>query len=195
MTTTGNEKTYIVMDLEMNNSGTRFLSEKNGIMLGAEIIEFGAVKLDGDLNQIDEYCRFVKPTAYPKVNNEVRELTGITTKQIWEGELFPDVVREFLGWCGEDAVFITWSVNDINVLEDNMLYHGMDIEQLTLCYAIQLMFDDQVTNEGRDFALSYAMWKYGITPARSHDALNDAINTAEVFRRLDLSEGLDEYEI
>ena len=27
------------------------------------------------------------------------------------------------------------------------------------------------------------------------DALNDAINTAEVFRRLDLSEGLDEYEI
>ena len=59
MTTTGNEKTYIVMDLEMNNSGTRFLSEKNGIMLGAEIIEFGAVKLDGDLNQIDEYCRFV----------------------------------------------------------------------------------------------------------------------------------------
>lgn len=134
MTTTGNEKTYIVMDLEMNNSGTRFLSEKNGIMLGAEIIEFGAVKLDGDLNQIDEYCRFVKPTAYPKVNNEVRELTGITTKQIWEGELFPDVVREFLDWCGEDAVFITWSVNDINVLEDNMLYHGMDIEQLPLCY-------------------------------------------------------------
>ncbi len=188
-------KTYVVMDLEMNNSGTRFISEKNGIMLGAEIIEIGAVKLGPDLEVTGEYCEFVKPTAYMKVQNDVRELTGISTKQIWEGKLFPETITEFLEWCGEDAVFITWSVNDINVLEDNMLYHGMDIEQLPLCYDIQLMFDDQVTHEGRDFALSYAMWKFGITPARSHDALNDAVNTAEVLRRLDLSGGLDEYEI
>ena len=57
------------------------------------------------------------------------------------------------------------------------------------------MFDDQVTQEGRDFALSYAMWKMEIKPAPSHDALNDAINTAEVMRHLDLSEGLEGYEI
>ena len=189
------EKTFIVMDLEMNNSGTRFISEKNGILLGAEIIEIGAVKLGPDLEVTGEYRSFVKPTAYPKVNSEVRELTGITTKQIWEGELFPDALDAFLKWCGDDAVFITWSVNDINVLEDNMLYHGMDIEDLPLCYDIQLMFDDQVTQEGRDFALTYAMWKFGIEPAKSHDALNDAINTAEVLRRLDLSEGLEEYEV
>ena len=29
----------------------------------------------------------------------------------------------------------------------------------------------------------------------AHDALNDAANTAEVFRRLDLSEGLEGYEV
>jgi hypothetical protein len=39
------------------------------------------------------------------------------------------------------------------------------------------------------------MWKFDIKPQRSHDALNDAINTVEVMKRLDLSEGLDGYEI
>ena len=92
-------------------------------------------------------------------------------------------------------MFVTWSDNDIISLEDNMLYHGLVIEDLPRCFDIQLMFDDQVTQEGRDFALSYAMWKMDIKPAPSHDALNDAINTAEVMRHLDMSEGLEEYEV
>ena len=39
------------------------------------------------------------------------------------------------------------------------------------------------------------MWKFEIKPQRSHDALNDAINTVEVMKRLDLTEGLEGYEI
>lgn len=187
--------TYVVMDLEMNFSNTRFVSERNGVRLGAEIIEIGAVKLGEGLETIDKYTRFVKPAAYPKVNAEVSELTGITTEMIWAGIPFPEAAEEFLTWCGDGAEFITWSVNDILVLEDNMMYHGLDHEKLPKCYDIQMMFDDQITDEGRDFALSYAMWKLGITPAPSHDALNDAINTAEVLRHLDISEGFDEYEV
>ena len=53
--------------------------------------------------------------------------------------------------------------------------------------------NDQITQEDRSFALSYAMWKFDIKPERSHDALNDAI--IEVMKKLDLSEGLDGYEI
>jgi hypothetical protein len=57
------------------------------------------------------------------------------------------------------------------------------------------MFDDQVTQGDRSFALSYAMWKFGIKPKYTHDALNDAINTVEVMKRLDFSEGLAGYEV
>ena len=186
---------YIVMDLEFNYPNTRFRSEKNGVILHEEIIEIGAVKLDKDLNQVDTFCRFVKPTAYPKVNRQVQELTEITTEMIWAGVPFEEAYREFMDWCGKDSAFITWSDNDIIVLEDNLGYHGLPLDDLPRCFDIQLMFDDQVTMEDRDFALSYAMWKMDIKPAPSHDALNDAINTAEVMRHLDLSEGLDEYEI
>ena len=186
---------YIVMDLEFNYPNTRFRSEHNGVILHEEIIEIGAVKLDKELNQVDTFSCFIKPSAYHKVNHDVQELTEITTEMIWEGELFPVAYNKFIDWCGEDAVFITWSDNDIIVLEDNLGYHGMSIENLPKCYDIQLMFDDQITQEDRDFALSYAMWKMDIKPAPSHDALNDAINTAEGMRRLDFSKGLDEYEV
>lgn len=186
---------YIVLDLEFNYPNTRFRSEHNGVILHDEIIEFGAVKLNSDLKQESTFCRFVKPTAYPKINREVQKLTDITTEMIWEGDPFHVVLKDFLEWCGDNPVFITWSDNDIFVLEDNIRYHGIDVGELPRCYDMQLMFDDQVTQEGRNFALSYAMWKMEIKPALSHDALNDAINTAEVMRHLDLSEGLEEYEI
>ena len=39
------------------------------------------------------------------------------------------------------------------------------------------------------------MWKFDIKPERSHDALNDAVNTVAVMRKLDFSEGLEGYEV
>ncbi len=193
---------YIVMDLEFNYPETRYRSERNGVRLNEEITEIGAVKLDDDLNEVDRYQCYVKPTAYTKMNKKVEEVTEITTDMMWQGKPFEEAALEFLAWCkqesqngGSEPVFITWSGTDIVVLEDNMLYHGMDIDDLPECYDIQLMFDDQVTQDGRNAALNYAIWKFGIKMDSAHDALNDAANTAEVFRRLDLSEGLEGYEV
>ena len=185
---------YIVMDLELNCSNNSYISERNGIRLPNEIIEIGAVKLDEELREVDRFCLFIKPTVYTKMNAEVRKLTEITTDMIHEGTSFPEAIKEFLDWCG-DGSFVTWSENDIIMIEDNMLYHGLSIENLPRCFDIQPMFGDQIMDEDRHFALSYAVWKLGIVPEQSHDALNDAINTAEVLRRLDLSEGLDDYEV
>ena len=201
---------YIVMDLEFNYPETRYRSERNGVRLNEEITEIGAVKLDDDLNEVDRYQCYVKPTAYTRMNKKVEEVTEITTDMMWQGKPFEEAATEFLAWCnagspgsgteespsgGTEPVFITWSGTDIVVLEDNMLYHGMDIDDLPECYDIQLMFDDQVTQDGRNAALNYAIWKFGIKMDSAHDALNDAANTAEVFRRLDLSEGLEGYEV
>ncbi len=185
---------YIVMDLEWNQSNTRYRAERNGVRLEGEIIEIGAVRVNGEMEILERYCAFVKPECYQKMNGRVAELTDITTDMIHAGRPFREVMAEFLDWCGEDE-FLTWSENDILMIEDNRLFHGMDIENLPRCYDTQLLFDDQITQEDRSFALSYAMWKFGIKPERSHDALNDAINTVEVLKRLDLSEGFEEYEI
>ena len=185
---------YIVMDLEWNQSSTRYRAERNGILLSGEIIEIGAVRVSENMEILEQYCAFVKPECYQKMNRNVTELTDITDEMIAGGRPFREVITEFLAWCGNDA-FLTWSENDIIMIEDNMLFHGMEIDDLPKCYDMQLLFDDQVTQEDRSFALSYAMWKFDIRPQRSHDALNDAINTVEVLKRLDLSQGFEEYEI
>ena len=185
---------YIVMDLEFNSPQNRSFVTKNGIALKSEIIEIGAVKLDKDRNTVDTFRKFVRPDAYLRMRDEVVEITEITTEMIWEGEPFADVIGEFLDWCGEDFVFITWSENDIFAIEDNMLYHGLSIDGLPECYDIQLMFDDQITMYDKRMPLNYAIWKFGFKPEPQHDALSDAINTAEVFRRLDVGE-LEKYVV
>ena len=185
---------YVVMDLEWNQPATRYRAERNDVRLQGEIVEIGAVRVDEKMEILDRYCSFIKPECYQKMNRNVTELTDITDEMLAGARPFREVMAEFPQWCGEDA-FLTWSENDIIMIEDNMLFHGMSIDGLPRCYDMQLLFDDQITREGRSFALSYAMWKFEIRPQRSHDALNDAINTVEVLKRLDLSEGFGEYEI
>ena len=185
---------YVVMDLEWNQSATRYRAERNGIVLTGEIIQIGAVRVDEDMEILEQYSEIIKPECYQKMNRNVMELTDITNEMIAGGRPFAAVIGEFLDWCG-DRPFLTWSENDIIMIEDNMLFHGLLIDRLPRCFDMQLLFDDQITQEDRSFALSYAMWKFDIKPQRSHDALNDALNTVEVIKRLDLSEGFEEYEI
>ena len=188
---------YIVLDLEWNQPLSPQRRIREPFNLSGEIIQLGAVKIDSleQLNIVDRYNEIVKPVFYTKMNKHITEVTDLTDEIVSQGRPFETVCREFLDWCGDEYAFITWSENDIYMLEDNMSIHEMDIDALPECYDVQLLFDDQITQEDRSFALSYAMWKFDIKPERSHDALNDAINTVEVMKQLDFSEGLEGYEV
>lgn len=188
---------YIVLDLEWNQPLSPQRMVRDPFKLPGEIIQFGAARIDNlqELNIVDKYSEIVKPVFYTKMQKHVTEVTDLTDEIVSQGRPFETVCREFLDWCGEDFAFITWSANDIFMLEDNMQIHDMEVEGLPECYDVQLLFDDQITQEDRSFALSYAMWKFDIKPERCHDALNDAINTVEVMKRLDFSEGLEGYEV
>ncbi|MBQ6622622.1 MAG: exonuclease domain-containing protein [Mogibacterium sp.] len=183
----------VVFDLEWNYPHTRYREEQNGTRLSGEIIQIGAVKIDAEAGITDRYNAIIRPQYYRKMRKDITELTDITNEDLAGGRPFPEVVREFLDWCGEEWVFFSWSPSDIYMIEENMLFYGMEVDGLPDCYDMQVMFDDQITMEGRDYALSYAMWKLGIKPEQSHNALNDAINTAEVMKHLDFSEDLAEY--
>lgn len=188
---------YIILDLEWNQPLSPQRMVKDPFKLSGEIIQFGAVKVDDllNLNITGTYSEIVKPVFYTKMSKHVTEITDLTDERISRGRPFDVVCREFMDWCGDDFAFITWGDAEIYMLEDNMSIHDMDISGLPECYDAQLVFDDQITQEDRSFALSYAMWKFDIKPERSHDALNDAVNTVEVMKRLDLSEGLEGYEL
>jgi len=178
---------YIVFDLEFNQD----FSTGNGRRIRRscfEIIQIGAVKLDQNLNTIDTFQRYVKPTIYPVINPFITELTGITTEQLVSEEAFPlvfNVFAEFAG--GSDTVFCIWGMADLKELYRNIEYHKLDKDRLSKRYinlqpyaslhfnlSQKKLMKLKTTAERFDIPLVYSF----------HNALYDAHYTAEIFKRL-----------
>lgn len=64
-----------------------------------EIIEFPAVLIDLETGQIlKEFHRYLRPVVVPILSEYCVNLTGITQDVVDKGELFPDVMEEFVKW-------------------------------------------------------------------------------------------------
>ena len=184
---------YVVFDLEWNAPISRGKIYRNdAVDLYGEIIQIGAVKLNDELDVIDTFSTMVKPQYYTKMNKEISELTSITDADLEKGISFKEAAENFLSWCGEDAALLSWGDSDLQQLEDNSLLHGMSLDWIPEWFDAQLMFDDQITMEGRSFSLDYACYTFGITGSAAHDALHDAIATAEVMKRLEVASWIEE---
>ncbi len=178
---------YIVFDLEFNQDFS--LPESRKVCRSCfEIIQIGAVRLDRDLKETGTFRRFVKPVIYPEINPFVTELTGITTKQLDSEETFPEVFREFAGFAeGGESVFCIWGMADMKELFRNIEFHKLDPKLLSKRYinlqpyaALHFKLSQKrllklkTTVELLDIPLVYGF----------HDALSDALYTAEIFRRI-----------
>lgn len=187
---------YIVLNLEWNQPLSKSRMVRRPIALGGEIIQIGAVKLDENLEQIDEFDQMVKPVHYTKMNKYVKELTKITDEDLETGISFEEAMENFKEWCGEECLFLTWGSGDVSMIRDNCIVYGLDYQWLPQWVDAQLMFDDLLMMEGRQFSLDYAVYYLKIKGNNGHNALNDAIDTAAVIRSMDealewISEELD----
>lgn len=185
---------YIVLDLEWNQPECRRKLIKSPIRLNGEIIQIGAAKVNEKLEVLDTFNVYIKPVFYQKMNRHVAEVTGLHVLDLAEGVSFKEAALKFKDWCG-DCAFVTWGPDDIYMLEDNLFIHDMDTSWLPKVFDAQEIFDDQVMNEGRQFALSYAIYHFKIKCLEAHNALNDTLNTVSVLRNLDFLKGIrDQYE-
>ena len=111
---------YIVFDLEWNQSP----SGKEGAVesLPFEIIEIGAVKLDENFRQIDDFHQLISPGVYSQLHYKISEVThldmGLLKRQ---GIAFPEAACRFLSWCGTDYVFVTWGSMDLTELHSRRI--------------------------------------------------------------------------
>lgn len=94
---------------------------------------------------------------------------------------------------GDDGILMTLGSEDMRMLEDNLIVHDMDYDWLPEEVDAQVLFDDFITQEDRNFALSHAMYIMDIKPLRCHDALNDCMNTVEVIRKMNKAEDIKNY--
>lgn len=185
---------YIVLDMEWNqayqNSRRVYIGDSRRVLTG-EVIQIGAVKLNENFEICDTFSSVVKPRFYKKLHFKVEKLTGITKDQLKDADTFDKVFDSFMEWCGDDAVFLIWGFDDIDILEQNIEINNCESEKITW-YNVQLIYSRQLNSDNLQVALSTACESFSIEQDRRlHNALNDAYYTALLCSRLDMQKGLE----
>ncbi len=179
---------YVVFDLEWNQGNTGKEGEAKGIPF--EIIEIGAVKLNADFEMTGQFNRLVKPQIYHELNYVTRDLIHLNMEELENGQYFPEVVKEFLEWCGEEYMFCTWGPMDLPELQKNMKFYGMEpLENGPMKYydvqkLFSIGFEDRKSRRTLEYAIDFLELEKDIP---FHRAFSDAYYTAKVMAELDAS--------
>ncbi len=175
---------FVILDLEWNGTYCRRLK---GFI--NEIIEFGAIKVDENLNIISTFSHLVRPQIGKKISGKIKTLTNLTNEQLAGGMHFMQVVSRFRKWMG-DAVLLTWGVADILTLIENFKYYCGGSGKIPFLkqyvnlqsYCAGLVYEDETKLMG----LSSLAEQLGIDQddIEHHRALDDSLLSLRCFRRL-----------
>ena len=191
------EKTLILFDLEWNIGYQPYTFNYHGVeqVLRGEIIEIGAVRIDRQGNVLDTFSIHLRPRIFRKLQHHIAKVTGLTQADLDRGEPIAQGMRRFVEWCGPDAAFAEWGLDDVPVLKQNLFLLHMDERYPAEWYDLQRVFLSQRPRaEGEGMTLESVVTRLGLPMERPfHDALSDALYTADVCRAIDLEKGLAEY--
>lgn len=177
---------YIVLDLEWNQAPGKFDKDS---CLPFEIVEIGAVKLNKKLERVGDFNQLIKPQIYKTIHFMTSKIVHVDKDELEEeGRPFPEVMEEFLAWCGKNPIFCIWGTLDLTELQRNMVYYGMDelTDKPLMYFDIQkffsLTYDDGKLRRNLESAVDYLNIQKDIP---FHRAYSDAYYTAKVFKEID----------
>ena len=181
---------YVFVDLEMQPIDHKYKAER-AISL-AEIIEIGAVMLDESFEEVSTFKKYVKPEYSDHISRKIYELTGITDRYLSGCKSVKEELEAFAEWClsfNDEITVYTWSDCDLKQIRKEYL-----LKALTYSDALTTVIDNMVDLQHEyDLAagaqnhtgLSKALESVGIYfTGKMHDAIDDAYNTAEIFKAM-----------
>lgn len=174
---------YIVYDLEFNQK-----EKNNDIPLNFEILQIGAVKLDNHFNIISTFNTFIKPNIFSSIHPYIKELTKITEDDVINAPNFIHAVKRFLNFIGDDKYMLcTWGQADISEFINNLRYYNIPPSIIKYNHIDIQLYASKFFNypEGSRIGLKNAIDILKLPEDSTfHNALHDAIYTAEVFKRI-----------
>ena len=190
-------RNLVLFDLEWNIGYQPYTFNYHGVQqtFRGEIIEIGAVKIDEDAKVLDTFSIHLRPRIFRKLQHHIAKVTGLTQADLDRGEPIVQGLRRFMQWCGPDAEFAEWGMDDVPVLKQNLFLCNLDESRPTVWYDLQQIFlREHPRREGEGMTLESVVTRMGIPMDRPfHDALSDTLYTADVCRKLNLREGLAAY--
>ncbi len=183
----------IVLDLEFNQAfdfGDGGRGSEPDPRCRFEIIQIGAVKVDGQYNATGNFNILIKPILYPKIHPYVEKITGFKNADFYGAPNFPEAYTKFREFIGDDLVLGTWGYSDIKALYRNITYHGLTESSVIMKYVdIQRIATKYVGfSKGGTIGLKNAVEALDITideDKHFHNALSDAYYTAEILKKID----------
>lgn len=179
---------YIVIDLEFNQAYD--FDDNNPTILNPkcrfEVIQIGAVKLNGNFEIIDKANYFIKPKLYKRIHPYVQKITGLTMKDLENKKTFPEVFKDFSDFAyteGEDKILCVWGKSDIKALYRNLSFYGIVSSPLIIKYIdVQKLATAYLKySKGGTIGLKNAAEALGLaTEEPFHDAYYDALYTAKI---------------
>jgi inhibitor of KinA sporulation pathway (predicted exonuclease) len=185
---------YIILDTEFNQPTPPGFNPKYKIIENEEcpfeIIEIGAVKLNKNLEQVDTFRLYIKPTIYKRLNPIISKKIKISNKDLNNGYEFSKAIEHFQKWIGKEYILCTWSNSDIVELINNCRYYKINYDWITNIIDIQREICKMIGRE-KQIGLKNALEYFNIEKDVSfHRALNDAIYETEIFKILIKEKGL-----
>lgn len=176
---------FIVLDLEWNQCPSGKAHEVE--QLPFEIIEIGAVRTNESHEILDRFCEVVKPQVYPSLHQKTKEIVSLRSIDFRDARSFPEVVQDFLLWCGEDPLFCTWGPADLMELQRNLAFHGLknpfpfplfyyDIQKI-----FSIVYEDRKSRRSLEYAVDFLHIDKTIP---FHNALSDAFYTSMIMKYL-----------
>ena len=178
---------YIVMDLEFNQSFDfkRGAKAPSNPLMPLEIIQIGAVKLDGQRNFVDRFGTTVKPQLYKSLNPFVAKVTGLSKDTLRNSPKFEEAYRGLVKFIGrERAILCFWGNDDMKELFRNILFREQSTRQMPLKYInVQSLASLHLDLPAKQqIALSTMVEILNINADLPfHNAPNDAFYTAQIF--------------
>ena len=135
-------RNLVLFDLEWNIGYQPFIFNYHGVQqtLRGEIIEIGAVKIDEDANVLDTFSIHIRPRIFRCLQHHIAKVTGLTQEDLDKGEPIIQGLRRFMKWCGPDAEFAEWGMDDVPVLKQNLFLCNLDESRPTVWYDLQQVF-------------------------------------------------------
>lgn len=177
---------YILLDLEWNNAYFPKLRKSFN-----EIVEFGAIKLNENFEEIDRFNIIVRSSITKKLSGRFKELTGMTNEVMLEGMPFETALEQYKKWAGENNITLTWSNTDLFVLYDNCEHftNSTNNAKIGLYVDLQQYFHYELEilgkSEKNQISLSNAaaLFNIGFEDSNLHHAVDDSVIAAKILKK------------
>ena len=187
----------IVFDLEWNigYQPKTFLYHGTELTLRGEIIQIGAVRINARGDVLDTFEVNLRPRIFRKLQHHIAKVTGLSQGDLDAGLPMKEGLQKFLDWAGPDAELAEWGLDDVPVLKQNLFLAGLDENWPDRWYDLQRIFlQAYPRKEGEGLTLESVVDRLGIPKEEPfHNALDDALYTTKVCRKLPLPGGLATY--